>query len=65
MLDAWIKQEKKSMSYLIMTQFKKVSPKVYGNAAKKVDKRSNDPLSHGFLHSDAVKKSLHAGEIQN
>lgn len=35
-----------SLAYLVMTQFKKVSPKVDCNAAEKVDKCSNNPLSH-------------------
>ena len=39
---------KMELTYLIMTQFKKVSPKVDGNAAKKIDKSSDDPLPHGL-----------------
>lgn len=32
--------------YLVVTQFKKVSPKVDGNAAEKINECSNNPLSH-------------------
>jgi len=39
---------KMKSTYLIMTQFKKVSPKVDSNAAKKIDKSSDDPLPHGL-----------------
>lgn len=46
--------------YLIMPQFQKVSSKVDGNAAEKVDESSNDPLPHG-LERD-VKPWLHAVE---
>lgn len=43
-----------------MPQFEKVSSKVDGNAAKKVDKSPNDPLPHG-LERDV--KLWHAIEI--
>lgn len=32
--------------YLVMTQFKKVCPKIDGNAAEEVDEGSNYPLAH-------------------
>ena len=46
-----------------MPQFEKVSSKVDGNAAKKVNESSNDPLPHG-LERD-VKPWLHAVEMSS
>lgn len=36
------------LTYLSVTQFKKVSSEVDGNATEQVDDSSNDPFSHGL-----------------
>ena len=46
-----------------MTQFKKISSKVDGDATKKVDNRSNDPISHGLNNCETLKEILLADEI--